>query len=213
VASFQWFPVAPHTGEPVSLVSTSTDAVSPIAGFAWSQAPSGAFTPGTSVLNTSFPTPGGHVVRLRVIDANGLSSVVAETVPVTLPAAALMQPFPIVRLAGSENASGIRISLFTVQAPVGARVWITCHGPGCPAKSQSVVASSRRGRRAAGMVLITFRRFQRSLRAGAILEIRVSKNGQIGKYTRFMVRRGKVLARVDECLSPAGITPITCPSS
>jgi hypothetical protein len=212
VASFHWFPSAPHTGEVVSLVSTSTDATSPITGFAWSIAGNGAFSVGAPTLNTSFSTPGAHVVLLRVTDANGLSSVVAETIPVTWPELTLMQPFPVVRIAGSENASGVRVGLLTVQAPVGATVNVTCRGRGCPARSQNVVAASRKGKSKAGMVLIVFRRFERSLRAGATLEIRVSKPGQIGKYTRFAVRRGKLPARLDTCLSPAGIKPIACPS-
>ncbi|HEV2944794.1 MAG TPA: hypothetical protein VGX26_06765 [Solirubrobacteraceae bacterium] len=68
-------------------------------------------------------------------------------------------------------------------------------------------------RSAAGTNLVEFRRFERSLRAGSVLEIRVSKSGEIGKYTRFTIRRGKPPARVDMCLSPAGIQPIVCPSS
>ena len=35
VASFRWVPSAPHAGEAVTLISTSTDASSPITGFAW----------------------------------------------------------------------------------------------------------------------------------------------------------------------------------
>jgi hypothetical protein len=61
-------------------------------------------------------------------------------------------------------------------------------------------------------VLLTFRRFARSLPAGVTLQIRVAKLGQIGKYTRFTVRRGKLPTRVDSCLDPAGIKPIACPS-
>jgi Immunoglobulin I-set domain len=216
VASFQWFPSAPHVGEPVSLVSTSTDATSPITAFAWSLAGNGAFNTGAPALSTSFSTPGSHVVMLRVTDANGLSSVLAETIPVTSPAPTLMQPFPVVRIAGSENASGVKISLLTVQAPVGATVTVTCHGPGCPSKPDYLVVASRKskkGKSTAGIVLIAFRRFERSLRAGVVLEIRVSAHGQIGKYTRFAVRHGKLPARVDMCLSPAGIEPIVCPSS
>ena len=213
VASFHWFPPAPHTGEAISLVSISTDATSPITGFAWSLAGNGAFGVGAPALTTSFSTPGDHVVMLRVTDANGLSSVAAETIPVTSPVPTLMQPFPVVRIAGSENASGVRVGLLTVQAPVGATVSVSCRGRGCPARSQDVVATSGRSKGKAGMVLIVFRRFERSLRAGVALEIRVSKPGQIGKYTRFTVRRGKLPARVDTCLSPAGIKPIVCPSS
>jgi hypothetical protein len=45
------------------------------------------------------------------------------------------------------------------------------------------------------------------------LEIRVSKPGEIGKYTRFRLRRGRLPERVDMCLDPAGIKPLVCPSS
>jgi len=212
VASFQWFPSAPHVGEPISLISTSTDATGQITGFAWSVAGDGVFSGGASTLTTSFATPGAHVVLLRVTDASGLSSVVAETIPVASPVPILMQPFPVVRIAGSENASGVRVGLLTVQAPVGATVNVTCHGPGCPARSQNVSATSGKSKGKAGMVTIVLRRFERSLRAGAVLEIRVSMPGQIGKYTRFAVRRGKLPVRVDTCLSPVGIKPIVCPS-
>jgi hypothetical protein len=213
VASFHWFPSAPNTGEAISLVSTSTDATSPIIGFAWSVAGDGVFAGGPSALTTSFSTPGAHVVLLRVTDASGRSSVAAETIPVTSPAPTLMQPFPVVRIAGSENASGVKVGLLTVQAPVGATVSVSCRGRGCPARSQNVVATSGRSKSTKGMVLIALRRFERTLRAGTVLEIRVSKSGKIGKYTRFAVRRGKLPARVDTCLSPAGVKPIVCPSS
>ena len=212
-ASFQWFPTAPHTGERISLVSTSTDASSPIAGFAWSLAGGGAFNAGAPAITASFAAPGDHVVQLRVTGANGLTSVATERIPVTSPVLTLMQPFPVVRIAGSEGASGVKIGLLTVQAPVGATVDVTCHGPGCPAKAEDVVAASRRGKSTAGVALIAFRRFERSMWAGAILEIRVSERGQIGKYTSFAVRRGRLPARVDTCLNPAGIEPIVCPSS
>jgi hypothetical protein len=62
-------------------------------------------------------------------------------------------------------------------------------------------------------VVIVFKRFERSLRVGAVLEIRVTRAGQIGKYTRFAVRRGRLPSRVDTCLSPAGVKPMACPSS
>jgi len=64
-----------------------------------------------------------------------------------------------------------------------------------------------------GAAAIEFRRFERSLRFGVTLEILVSKPGQIGKYTRFAIRRGKLPARVDMCLDPAGVKPLVCPSS
>jgi hypothetical protein len=123
-----------------------------------------------------------------------------------------MQPFPIVRIAGTESRHGVRISLVSVQAPTGARVTVRCRGRGCPAKGQTVIAAAGAGKRKAGTVLIVFKHFERSLRVGAVLEIRVSKPGQIGKYTRFAVRHGKLPSRQDTCLSPTGVKPMRCPS-
>jgi hypothetical protein len=137
------------------------------------------------------------------------------TTPVVPPAAtepALMQPFPVVRIAGSVSSFGVKLNLLTVQAPLGATVTVSCHGHGCPAKRVDTVSTSGRSGSKLGLVTITFRRFERSLRAGASLQIRISKAGQIGKYTRFTIRRGKLPKRLDTCLSPAGVQPIACPS-
>jgi hypothetical protein len=210
-ASFSWFPSLPKTGENVSLVSTSTDLVSPITGFAWGLTGDGSFRGGGPLLTTSFSTPGGHVVRLRVTDANGATSVATQTIPVSSAPLVLIQPFPIVRIAGSETSSGVRLRLLAVQAPVGAKISVSCTGRGCPARSQGRIARSRK--RKAGTVLVEFRRFERSLRAGVTLQIRVSKPGEIGKYTRFVVRRGKLPQRSDMCLDAAGRRPLVCPSS
>ena len=211
MASFSWFPSVPETGQSVSLVSTSTDLASPITAFAWALTGGGAFHAGGPLLPTSFSTPGAHVVRLGVTDANGRSNVATETIQVTSASATLMQPFPIVRFAGSETSSGVRLRLLTVQTPVGARVTVSCRGRGCPAKSEGQIALSHK--RNAGTVVVEFRRFERSLRAGVVLEIRISKPGEIGKFTRFAVRRGKLPERVDTCLDAAGVSPLACPSS
>jgi hypothetical protein len=212
MASFRWFPIAPSTDESVSLVSTSTDVTSPLTAFAWALTRNGAFIAGKPVLTTSFATPGNHIVRLRVTAADGLQSVASESILVTEPPLVLMQPFPIVRIAGTETSRGAKISLLTVQAPLGARVTVSCHGRSCPTKSETRVAVSSR-RRGAGPVQIPFRRFERSLRAGVILEIRVYKRREIGKYTRFVIRHGRLPLRVDTCLDPAGSKPTVCPSS
>jgi hypothetical protein len=209
-ASFTWFPNNPHTGETISLASNSTDPDSPLTGYAWDLAGTGAFQAGGPVITTSFTTPGRHTVKLRVADAAGLSSVAAETIEVTPPPPVLMEPFPIVRIAGSVTADGVRVQLLTVQAPPGARVAVRCRGRGCPSRAASRVAAARRGE---GTAPLEFHRFERSLRAGTVLEVRVSKPGVIGKYTRFTIRRGRSPKRVDSCLDPAGVKPIVCPST
>ena len=211
-ASFTWFPAAPHVGEPVSLVSTSTDPASAIAGYSWSLAGDSSFTPGGQTISTAFTSPGNHVVGLSVIDQNGASSSVTEAIPVTAVPVVLMQPFPVVRIAGTEVAAGVRIRLLTVLAPVGAKVTIACRGRSCPARTVSALATAVKGRAAPGSATIAFHRFQRLLRPGTTLEIKVSKAGQIGKYVRFVARRGKLPTRLDKCLDQIG-RPIDCPSS
>jgi hypothetical protein len=212
-ASFKWFPTVPATGEHVSLVSTSTDSTSPITGYAWALTSKAAFTDGKATLTTSFATPGDQVVRLRVTAADGLSSIVTDTIHVVRPPLKLMEPFPIVRIAGVLTASGVRLSVLSAQAPVGARVTVTCRGRGCPTASESRVAASSRKKHRATVVVISFRRFERSLWAGVVLQVRIFRPGRIGKYTRFVIRHHGLPERVDECLGPAGRTPISCPTS
>src|SRR5436189_20404 len=79
VASFRWFPPVPIVGQTVALVSSSTDASSPITAFAWDLAGSGPFKAAGPVVNTSFSAPGRHALRLRVTDARGVSSIASET--------------------------------------------------------------------------------------------------------------------------------------
>jgi hypothetical protein len=208
-ASFAWFPSNPRTGESVSLVSSSTDTASPITAFAWDLGGIGAFATGGPGMSTTFSTPGNHVVQLRVTDANGLSSVAAETIPVSSRPLTLMQPFPIVRITSTRTRSGIKLRLLSVLAPAGAQITVRCKGRACPLKSQSHVAASGKARAA----FVEFRRFERSLADGVTLEIRVSKAGEIGKYTRFVVRRGRRPVRLDACLAGAGVKPVVCPSS
>jgi large repetitive protein len=211
-ASFTWFPTAPHVGEPISLVSTSTDPTSAIVGYGWSLAGTGVFTPGGQTIGTTFTTPGGHIVQLLVTDQNGASRSISETIPVTSVPVFLMQPFPVVRIAGSEGSAGVKIKLLSVQAPIGAKVSIACKGKGCPAKLVSALAAASKGKHAPGSALITFKRFERLLPPGVTLEIKISKSGEIGKFTRFVSRKHKLPSRSDSCLSLLG-KPMTCPST
>ncbi len=213
-ASFTWLPATPTVGQSVSLVSSSTDPSSTIDTFAWDLAGAGQFAPGGPATTTSFATTGPHLVRLRVSDGNGLSSTASETIDVAAAPPKLMQPFPIVRIAGSETAFGVSVRLLTVQAPLGAKVTITCVGRGCKTKGESRVAkASSKGGARAGAVTLAFTRFERPLYSGALLQIRVTQSGEIGKFTSFAIRRKRLPARTDACLPPASSKPTACPSS
>jgi hypothetical protein len=211
-AAFTSFPASPQVGEEVSLVSGSTDAESPITGFAWALGAAPLpFQSGRPTLTTSFATPGTHVVRLRVTDAAGRSSEVAQTITVRHHRATLMQPFPIVRIAGRETRRGARLTLLTVTAPVSSRVTVKVRGGGGRASSESRLATLRKPA-ASATVVMSFPRFARLLTAGSVLEVRVTKAGEIGKLTRFIPHTGKLPTRQDTCLGATG-KPTRCPNA
>jgi PKD repeat protein len=213
-ASFVWSPLLPRIGEPTTLTSTSSVIGSRITSYAWDfsdNGPFGVFENGGPVASVSYATPGQHVVRLRVGAANGLASVAAETITMApLPeSAGVLYPFPTVRISGTDFPFRVRIKRLAVKAPSGARINVTCRHAGCPVRAASRTATSAVGH----ATWVTLRRFQRSFPAGSVLEVRVSRPGKIGAYTRFEVRRRKFPVRRDSCLDPAGVKPIPCPSS
>ncbi|MFI5008891.1 MAG: Ig-like domain-containing protein [Solirubrobacterales bacterium] len=166
-----------------------------------------ATTTTTATGDTPTPTTATAATTSSVPATTGSSTTSSGTAVVS-PYAALMQPFPIVRIAGADTGRGARLRLLTVQAPAQARITVWCRGRGCPHKPESRIAAAGK----AGVVVVEFKQFERSLQAGAVLVIRVSEPGEIGKYTRFRVRHGKLPERVDTCLDPTGTKPIACPS-
>jgi PKD repeat protein len=205
-ATFMWFPDSPFAGEPVSFASTATDATSPIATWAWDLSGSGAFAEGGSVITTTFLDSGDHVVRLRVTAADGSSSEAAETVVVRSRPLAEMLPFPVVRVVSTDLSAGIDLRLLSVEAPPGARITVTCRGRGCLPVRQSLTVSSK----GAESVIVPFPRLERFLRVGVSVEIRVAKTGEIGKYTRLVVRSRRPPARFDACLRSTAPVPVSC---
>lgn len=115
-----------------------------------------------------------------------------------------MAPFPVVRISGRIYRTRVRINLLTVTAPAGATISVRCKGHGCGRRTQRLKARSSSVRR-------RVHRFERTLRTGAVLEIRVYKKNMIGKYTRFTVRRAKFPGRSDRCLRLDRRTPRSCP--
>jgi PKD domain len=219
IASIARFPDEPHTGEPVTFFSTSIDQDGAIGSQAWDLDSDGKFDDGKNTLaSRAFTTAGVYTVRMQVADNSGASHEATHTFAVTDPPPALtasqagparlMSPFPIVRLAGDVRRRGIRVRLLTVQAPVRAKVKITCRGSGCPFRSRSrTVGASKRDASP-----LRFRQFRtRLLRPGASVQVFVTSRNAIGKYTRFSVRRGKPPSRRDRCLAPGRTAPMTCP--
>ena len=121
-----------------------------------------------------------------------------------------MQPFPVVRMAGTETCSRVKLQAAHGAANAG-RGTDHCEVQGSRLSDQSCQTS--RGVEQAGGCDGRISGFERSLRFGVTLEVLVSKPGEIGSYTRFAIRRGRLPERVDVCLDLAGVKPMACPLS
>ena len=61
------------------------------------------------------------------------------------------------------------------------------------------------------MVTVTATDSNRAMRAGIRLKLFVRQADRIGKYTRFLIRRGAPPKRLDLCLFPGRTAPARCP--
>jgi plastocyanin len=225
-ASFVFFPAGAIAGEPITFVSTATDADSPIAvsGLRWDLNGDGVFddAEGPSA-TTSFPVPGTYTISLRVTtDAVDEATLVlnvggpgAPGTSVGQRALSLLSPFPVVRIAGRISRRGARIRRLTIDAPPGTLVKIRCSGRGCPFKRllRRVSLRTVAGRGLPATRLLRIRRLEGEfLRRGITLRLFVTREDAVGKYTRFRIRRGKPPARTDLCLVPGTPRPLPCPA-
>ncbi|MCW3016428.1 MAG: hypothetical protein JWO02_3520 [Solirubrobacterales bacterium] len=120
-------------------------------------------------------------------------------------ALARISPFPIVRVAGRYIGRSTRLTIVSVRAPKGARVIVRCTGSGCPFR--------RRVFRARGSTksLRVHALQGRLLRPGAVVDVRVTQPGRIGKRTRLRFAAGRDPQRFDGCVGPTG-RPRRCPA-
>jgi hypothetical protein len=116
--------------------------------------------------------------------------------------AAYLQPFPVVRIRGHSVDGGMRITMLSVRGPRSASVRARCAGEGCP----------RRNALGPFALPARLRGFERVLRAGTVLKLRVSAGTAIGKYTSFRIRARGAPRRVDRCLLPGRWAPARCPA-
>jgi hypothetical protein len=115
-----------------------------------------------------------------------------------------LSPFPIVRVRGRLRPHGVTIDLLNVRAPRGSRIEVRCRGRRCPRRRQV-----RRARPSA----MRFRAFERTLPAGVMLEVFVTRSGRIGKYVSFKIRAGRPPLRRDRCVLPGKRVPRACPAT
>ena len=81
LASFDYSPTSPSTGDELTLTSTSTDPDGSIASYSWDLNGDGSFGDAADALaHVTFPTAGNHTVRLRVTDSDGASTTTSQVI-------------------------------------------------------------------------------------------------------------------------------------
>jgi hypothetical protein len=153
------------------------------------RADSGSPTPAQSSFDTSVPTAVGPGTQTVTTTASGQST----------PAKAI--EFPKVRIRGKLARGGVRLSYFAVLAPDTWRVEVTCSGRSCP-KPKVIMSTKGSSTR--------LRTYERYLRAGVRLVIRISRPNVIGKYSSFVIHANGAPQRRDLCLPPNSKKAIKC---
>lgn len=206
VASFTFTPSAPLADDIVMFAAAASDPDGSIAAIAWDLDGDGAFGDATGpVASRPFPAPGAYTVAMQVTDSSGATAVASQVVaiaPRPTPPPAPLQPSPIVRLTTRGTPRGAQVLRLGVHAPPGSRVSVRCRGRSCPVRAQVRGVRTPRPLR--------FRALERRMRAGVVLEVRITAPQRIGKYTRFRLRRDKPPSRVDLCLQPGDADPTPC---
>jgi PKD repeat protein len=213
IAQFAVSPTEPEVGEQVSLRSFSYDPNGELSSQRWDLDGDGDFDENVHgrTAFTVFSEKGERIVRLEVRDSNGGIQTETETIVVkpqsedvfASSGLRLMNPFPVVRLAGSVHPRGVRVRTLEAKAPRRSTVTVLCAGKSCPSKKIVKTAKKKP---------VRFKSMTRFLREGVILSVSVRKGGQIGKYTRWLIRGGKLPVRKDLCLFPNRRKAARCPS-
>jgi PKD domain len=211
-ASFSYSPEDPRAGQSIEFESSSCDPDGQLVRQAWDLDGDGAYDDAEGPVATqTFSGSGPRSVGLEVTATGGVTDTQRRTVTVDTEYALprpdsdrVMSPFPVIRLAGRLTRTGARVKVLSVlRAPVCALVQVTCRGASCPVRRTSGYVG-RRG-------TLRVRRFERRLRAGTVLTVRISKNKLIGKYTQFQIRKNRAPKRRDRCLRPGRRAGSPCP--
>jgi hypothetical protein len=146
------------------------------------------------------PAPATAPAPAPATTAPGSSTVtISNNAASSVPAPPFLRPFPVIRIRGFFARRGARITLLSVRGPRRAKVEVRCSGRGCPVRKLSLPTADTR-----------VHRFERFLRAGILLQIRVTRPGRIGAYTSFLIRSRKGPLRTDRCLLERSSKPIQC---
>lgn len=108
------------------------------------------------------------------------------------------------RVVGSETRL---VELEAIGVPAGATIVVRCsrRGLGCSFRTRTMRVSSARAR-----VGLSAGLGRSGLRPGAVIEIRITKPGTIGKYASYTIRRATLPTGKQLCLPPGSARPMRC---
>ncbi len=157
-------------------------------------------TPAPTVTPAPTPAPSFDVALTPVATPVPTSGGVLHQTA-TSKRAKMLKPFPTVRVRGRLTADGANVTSLTVKAPKGVQITVTCAGSGCPVRRQSPHVKR----------VTHLSSFQRVLKSGTRLTIKISKSGYVTKVTVLKIRRGAAPLRSDGCLYPGHKKTQRCP--
>jgi hypothetical protein len=150
------------------------------------------------------PDIGAFEVEVAAPPAAAPEPQVAPAAPA--PPAPLAKPTRIdapIRTFWNVNRRGTRVLQLQVRdVPAGGAVTLRCSGRGCPFTRKAVTV-----RRGSANALALFKK--RRLRAGSVLEVRITAPGRISKVTRYTMRRNQLPQIRQLCLAPGATRPAT----
>jgi hypothetical protein len=117
--------------------------------------------------------------------------------------AKFLKPKPVVSITGRYTSTGARITRFTVKAPKGATISVTCSKGTCPVRRVTLK----------GGHTLHVKKFERTLKAGTRLTVTVSRKGYVSQITALRIRTRQKPVRSDSCLAPGKTKTQKCPAA
>ncbi len=159
----------------------------------------GDVTVGCEIVELPPAPPGDPGPVVPPGDAPPAASQPASTVPAPIRARV---SFAFAVFADGTAARTLRVR----GVPAEARVQLRCSGGGCRGAARRTARVSAAGK--ADLVPLLGR--ARRLEPGAVLEVRITAAGRIGKVTRFVIRRRALARKRSLCLPPGTSRPVSC---
>jgi large repetitive protein len=210
-AGFTVSPQEAFVGDGVTLSSTSADPDGPLMRQDWDLDNDGQFDDANAaVVSANFTHAGTYPLALRVTDSRGATStatgqVVIRTRPIPPPPPTPLLSGVVIELQGQLRGKFTRVRRLLVRAPAGSKITVRCRGSKrCP-KAQTKLSKGSKKK-------LRFKKLERRFPPKTKVTVSVTKQGFIGKQTRWTTRRRKAPLRQDLCLNPGAKAATACPS-